>query len=471
VKKESFDYVYNKMYSIGRAICRVNGNNTHSGNLSMRDPEEDNLFYITSSGSQCGALVPTDIVPLKFNEVSWGDARASTESTEHRKILQIPNSNAVVHAHYINATVTTFDTEKNHLFLLYSGKDEKGRDEYLFFPLDLYGLYIVGSVVVASYLQPVGSPEMEERIPKYLADNQLTIVKGHGPFARGTSPEDAFYRLSVLENSAELILNLRRRGVNVTELQKKIRNEDKEKLLPFKIRIFDDNNLSEREVQDETVIADFKQKLNYNYNHYIGAYGTGSMSQKVSADEMIYCPMSSVPEGLDFPLYRKKIKFDEDDDTDLKLHKLIYQNTVQNTCMITANALATSEGMVVLAEKYGLSVLYEENDKVSYKPEDHPVVTPIDAEAIYLNPRLGLVDIFRLKDMTPNNPILNMLRWYKGCCIVAGYGVVSTGDTTLEQAAHNASSAERIARFRTEVYINYKMLGGPSIEDFELKTL
>jgi hypothetical protein len=64
-----------------------------------------------------------------------------------------------------------------------------------------------------------------------------------------------------------------------------------------------------------------------------------------------------------------------------------------------------------------------------------------------------------------------MLRWHKGCCVVAGYGVISVGDTTLEQAAHNVASAERIARFRMEVYTNEKMLNGPSLNFFEPKTI
>jgi deoxycytidylate deaminase len=71
--------------------------------------------------------------------------------------------------------------------------------------------------------------------------------------------------------------------------------------------------------------------------------------------------------------------------------------------------------------------------------------------------------------MTPDNPILNMLRRYKGCCIVAGFAVISTGEATLEQAAHNAASAERIAKFRSEVFINEKLLNGPSVEVFEPK--
>ncbi|MCK5666784.1 MAG: hypothetical protein KAI17_25010, partial [Thiotrichaceae bacterium] len=77
------------------------------------------------------------------------------------------------------------------------------------------------------------------------------------------------------------------------------------------------------------------------------------------------------------------------------------------------------------------------------------------------------VDIHQLTDMSPENPILDMLRNYKGCCVVAGYGVISTGETTLEQAAHNASSAERIAQFRSDVYINEKMVNGPEMKSFE----
>ena len=123
--------------------------------------------------------------------------------------------------------------------------------------------------------------------------------------------------------------------------------------------------------------------------------------------------------------------------------------------------------MAILAEDYGMDVLLDRAPEISYRAEDHPMVKPIDGEAIYLNPRVGLVDISQLTDMTPHNPILNMLRRYKGCCIVAGYAVISTGEATLEQAAHNAASVERIARYRSEVFINEKMLDGPAVGLFE----
>ena len=100
--------VYPRMRDTGRAIMLTRGNNTHSGNLALRDPDDPDGFFITASGSQIGALVPSDVVPVRFTRVSWGDGRASTESTVHRKILSIPGVQAAIHAHYLSATSVSF---------------------------------------------------------------------------------------------------------------------------------------------------------------------------------------------------------------------------------------------------------------------------------------------------------------------------------------------------------------------------
>jgi ribulose-5-phosphate 4-epimerase/fuculose-1-phosphate aldolase len=459
--------IFERMQRIGKAISLVNANNTHSGNLSVRDPSDPDLFYITASGSQGGHLIQQDIVPIRFSGVSWGDARGSTESTIHREILKIPGVNSVIHAHYMHSTFISFDTKDKQLFLRLLETDRRKREEFLFYPVDLIGAYAIGGVQVGSYEQPVGSSEMEERIPKYLSEDILTIVRGHGPFARGSSPENAFHYLSVLENSSKLAIFLRRRGIDIGRIQKSIIDLGNDRFFPVNPAISEINDSPVCEISDPSVLEDFRIRLNYNYRQSIGAYGTGSMSHKISSKEMIFCSMSAVPDNFEFPLYRTTIGFQDDDTLDLSLHKLIYQYTHQNSCMITSSPLATAEGTAILAEEYGMDALLESGADISYQAESHPVVKPIDGEAIYLNPRLGLVDLSQLTDMTPDNPILNMLRWYKGCCIVAGYGVISTGEATLEQAAHNAASAERIARFRSEVFINAKMLNGPAVEVFE----
>ncbi len=459
--------IYDKMRRAGNAVSRVNANNSHSGNISIRDPLDKNNFHITASGSQIGALIKDDIVPLSLTGVSWGDARASSESTIHRQILLNPGINCVVHAHYISTTTTSFDTRDKEISLIYIGQDEKKREEFVLVPIDLYGATIIGSVTVATYLAPVGSAEMEERIPKYLKKDKMTLVRGHGPFARGESIEEVLQNLSILENSSTISLYLIRRGIRLKDIQLSLLNQGVDNIFPVSLDEKIEYENFEKEVTDNSIIDDFTQRLNYNYNLKISAYGIGSMSQKINSDQFIYCPLSSVPNGFDFPLTRQSIEFDKNDSLNLRLHKLIYQHTNQTTCMITTNPMVTAEGMIGLFNRYGIKSMLGQDKKVPYEDKSHPVILPIDAEATYLNPKLGLVDPSTLTDMTKDNPILNMLRWYKGCCVVSGFGVISTGQTTLEQAAHNASSAERIARFRNEVFINSRLADGPEVEFFE----
>jgi ribulose-5-phosphate 4-epimerase/fuculose-1-phosphate aldolase len=470
-EKSKLNAIYENFFRVGDALRRVNGNNTHSGNLSVVDPEDPDLFYTTASGSQIGALIPRDVVPVRFSEVSWGDGRASTESNIHRKVLSIPGAKACIHCHHILSTVMSFDNRENRLFLEYLGDDNLGNQEFVFQPVDIHGAFILGGVKTGTYKQPVGSTEMENRIPKYLADAPLTLVKGHGPFTRGSSLEDCLRYLSVFEGSAALALSLARRGVKLAAVRKKIMEQGPESVYPRYPQNKVEATLAGRKVEDASTIGEFAHWLAYIYDMMIGALRTGSMSRKVTADEMIFCPVSAVPAGMGFYLTRTSTRIREDDDFEIMLHKLIYNNTSFTTCIMAANPLATAEGMAILVEKFGSTSLLGESVSIPYTREDHPVIAPIDAEAIYLNPRLGLVDCTQLNNRSPENPILNMLRWHKGCCVVGGFGVIAAGDTTLEQAAHNVASAERIGKFRTEVYVNEKLLGGPPLKSFEPKTI
>ncbi len=470
-EKTDIDEIYKYFRNVGDAIRRVNGNNTHSGNLSAVDPHDPGRFYTTASGSQIGALIPRDIVPIRFDEVSWGDGRASTESNIHRRILSIPGVNACIHCHHILSTIMSFDNRDCQLFLKYLGDDSEGNQEFIFQPVDIHGAFLIGGVMAGAYKQPVGSIEMENRIPKYLEESPLTLVKGHGPFTRGKSLEECLLHLSVFESSATVALNLARRGINLRPIQNRIAEEGPNSLFPAYPRKKSESTTTGGKVEDESTIREFAHWSAYVYDMMIGAFGTGSMSRKVTADEMIFCPMSAIPAGMDLHLIRTSTRIKDEDDFEIMLHKLIYINTNYTTCIMASNPLVTAEGMAILADRFGKEALLEKSPDIPYDRESHPVVAPIDAEAIYLNPRLGLVESSHLNNRSSENPILNMLRWHKGCCVIGGFGVVAAGDTTLEQAAHNLASAERIGRFRIEVYINEKLLGGPPLKTFEPKTI
>ncbi|MBN2318625.1 MAG: class II aldolase/adducin family protein, partial [Acidobacteria bacterium] len=428
-EKTDLKEIYENFRTVGDAIRRVNGNNTHSGNLSAVDPDDPGRFYTTASGSQIGALVPRDIVPIRYKEVSWGDGRASTESNIHRKILSLPGANACIHCHHILSTVMSFDNRDRRLFLKYLGDDPQGNQEFIFQPVDIHGSSLIGGVMAGAYKQPVGSIEMETRIPRYLAETPITLVKGHGPFTRGTSLRDCLRHLSVFESSATLALNLARRGIELKPIQNKIMEQGPESIFPgYPFKIVDPAT-TENQVEDESTIHEFSHWAAYIYDMTIGAFGTGSMSRKITAGEMIFCPMSAIPSGMDLPLIRTSTKIKDQDDFELMLHKLIYTDTNFTTCIMASNPLATAEGMAILAHRFGMEALLGESPDIPYDREAHPVVAPIDAEAIYLNPRLGLVDSSHLGDRSSGNPVLNMLRWHKGCCVVGGFGVIATGDT------------------------------------------
>jgi ribulose-5-phosphate 4-epimerase/fuculose-1-phosphate aldolase len=451
------------MFAIGKALMLSGGNNTHSGNISIRHPTDRGSFYITASGSQQGALVPSDIVPLRFDSVSWGDGRASTESTIHRKILEIPGVEASIHCHYLAATCVTFDTKENQNYLIYEGEKD-GLERFSFAPIDAMGVQLLGNVSSDTYREPVGSREMEERIPAYLEKNPVTLVRGHGPFVRGESLATCLHLLGLVEASAKLKIAARLRGVDTAALSRTLHQEAANCTYPQLIERFNPRLLGLYETKDSNTIAAFKERAQFNFYRSVTPFGTGSMSEKVTQQEMLYCPLAAAPEGFEVTILRMGLDETEGDDWELRFHKALYRNTNYKTCMFTMSPLANAEALAVMQERFGVEALLRPNAvSIDYAdPVDHPVVKPIDAEALYLNPRVGLTN-----SNAGFDTIFDMLRRHKGACFIAGMGALGVGKVSLEQAAHHVASGENIARIRQSVDLSQKLAGGPPIEHFE----
>jgi ribulose-5-phosphate 4-epimerase/fuculose-1-phosphate aldolase len=458
--------IFPLMRDTGRAVMLTRGNNTHSGNLALRDPIDRDVFYITASGSQVGALIPSDIVPVRFSRVSWGDGRASTESTIHRRILAIPGVEASIHAHYLSAISVSFDAKEAENYLLYEG-DVQGTEEFSFVPIDRTGAWVLGKVPSGTYREPVGSKEMEARIPRYLADSPATLVKGHGPFVRGGSLQECLHVVGVVDASAKLIQAARLRGVDTTALARRIREAGPEVFYSMPVRPFGTAEIGTYDTKDEATIRAFRERAVFNFVQGISPYATGSMSEKITEHEMLYCPTASAPEGFEIAIRRLSIDADGGDDWELAFHKTLYRDTTHKACIITQSPLASAEGLAVLAERHGMDALVRpESVAIDYTDRhDHPVVKPIDAEAVYLNPRVGLC-----RWDAPVGAVLDMLRWHKGACFIAGVGAIGAGKVTLEQAAHHVSSGESIARFRQAVHLTHVLRGGPPVSHYEPAT-
>ena len=222
-------------------------------------------------------------------------------------------------------------------------------------------------------------------------------MKGHGPFVRGGSLEECLHLLGVVDASAKLLQAARLRGVDTTAIARRIREAGGAAVYPMKVRAFDVNEFGTYETRDEATIRTFRERALFNFVQGICPYGTGSMSEKITEHEMLYCPTAAAPEGYDVAIRRLPIDADEGDDWELMFHKSLYRETNHKACVITESPLASAEAMAVLAERYGMEALARpESVAIDYADRlDHPVVKPIDAEAVYLNPRRRAVPVGR----------------------------------------------------------------------------
>jgi L-fuculose-phosphate aldolase len=461
--------IHHRFKTVGSALMRTNLNNTHSGNMSCRDPRDPDRFWITASGSPCGSLAVKDLVAVRFSDMRYeGSVRPSSEANTHRRVLELPGVNACAHCHAIASTLIGFEPSRQPVFL--SPPDSPGSPprEHLFQPVDAWGAGLIGAVPVGVFQNTVGSSEMEQRIPDYLRQAPVAVVKGHGPFARGQSLEQCLHHLNILEHSSAVAIALRRRGVDTRALQEAVRSAGARAIFGWAPRCMDAWERPPQPACDSQIRDEFRDWLSYNFDLGLGAFGTGSMSCKISADEMIFCPTSAAPRGIEAPLQRIALHPEgQAEAADLRLHRRVYTRTAFKACMLAASPLATAEAMAALAAAEGIDALVKTSGPRLRHAGRHPLVVPIDAESIYYRIRLPIASIHELAVDAGADTLSGLLQDGNGCVLIAGWGVVSAGEEHLGQAAYRLSLAERIARFRLEVDLNHRLFGAPPLAAFE----
>ena len=146
------------------------------GNLSVRHGER---VLITASGVAKERLTGQDVVEIE-------DPRRSSEWAVHAAVYRArPDVTAVIHAHPVFACVLAV------------------RREPLEPILDEVTSVLGGRVEVAEYA-PSGSVELGENAVRALAGRNAVILANHGTVTVGAGLEEAFYRLQVLERTAQV---------------------------------------------------------------------------------------------------------------------------------------------------------------------------------------------------------------------------------------------------------------------------
>ncbi|MBW3567798.1 MAG: class II aldolase/adducin family protein [Proteobacteria bacterium] len=162
-------------------LLREHGlNDSHSGNASAR---EGDTIWVTPTGCCADTLTEDDLVPCNIDG-SIGEG-ASLDATLHVMVYQRNSSaRAMLHSHGPHTVALTL----------------QGED---FIPADFEGLYYFPRVPVinASYEEYVA--RSADLVSNVLRDHRVTVYRGHGVYAQGTSLNLAYKWTSSLELSAK----------------------------------------------------------------------------------------------------------------------------------------------------------------------------------------------------------------------------------------------------------------------------
>jgi len=156
-----------------------------SGNLSARDPET-NLVVIKPSGVRYDALTPEDmaVVTLEGEQVE-GKLKPSVDTATHLYVYRHrPDANGLVHTHSNYATAFAV-LGRSIPCALTAIADEFG-----------------GPIPVGEYA-PVGEEDIGREICRAIGSSKAILMKQHGVFTIGDSPDTALKAAVMVEDVAK----------------------------------------------------------------------------------------------------------------------------------------------------------------------------------------------------------------------------------------------------------------------------
>lgn len=169
-----------------------------SGNISMRNPDKEDSFFITPSSMAYNQIQEHDIVEINSKgEPYIKGLRPSSEWQMHVCVYErFKKYNAIVHTHSTFATSFAVTHEDIPLILIEMRP------------------YLGGDLHVAPY-RPAGSKELGEVILPYLEDRNSCLLANHGTISCGETLEDAFMAAEYVEDAAKIYYYAKTSGTPV----------------------------------------------------------------------------------------------------------------------------------------------------------------------------------------------------------------------------------------------------------------
>lgn len=178
--------LFTNFAEVGRDLFLSGMVSTHGGNLSVR---EGDRIYISRRGSMLGRMREGDVIETSIDPCA-ADEECSRELIVHRAVYQATDAMAICHAHALHTIYRSLVSD-------------------LIEPLDSESRYVIGAAVpVLAPKETISSPEAAVMLADALQRVVIAVLRSHGPFAIGQTLEQAFYHVSALEASCQ-ILDLR----------------------------------------------------------------------------------------------------------------------------------------------------------------------------------------------------------------------------------------------------------------------
>lgn len=179
--------IITKIIQFGKMMGDKNYTPGYSGNISMR---ANNNIAITVSGSANGYLKEEDLTLMDFegNSLCEGKKPSSEKKLHIEFYKQREDINAIIHVH--SPFLSSFAS---------SGKD-------LTLPVMAENVFYFGEIPLAEYALP-SSDKLVENTAKYFKTHDAVLMANHGFIIGGSSLEDAYLKLELAEQYAQVVLN------------------------------------------------------------------------------------------------------------------------------------------------------------------------------------------------------------------------------------------------------------------------
>lgn len=226
------------MCDIGRRIWLKGFCAGNEGNHSYRLSED--RFLCTPTGISKGQLKPDDlcVVDAEGKQVSGKRARTS-EMLLHLFIYKNrPDIRAVIHSHPPHATA--FAIAGMELPTCIHPEAE----------------VFLGRVPTAKYVTP-GDTRLGETLAPYIKDSNTILLSNHGTVSFGSSLDDAYYKLEIVDAYSRILLLAKQLGYVQT-----LTNDEMKELLALKARFgMSDGRYKDGKLQGLSCAGDFLARV------------------------------------------------------------------------------------------------------------------------------------------------------------------------------------------------------------------